>query len=300
MAVRVADSLKQQNDLKTFPVAYSEDIWIDKNKGEGEKDYADLQELYNEGALGGSGLPTPESKDKLLVSTENEETSELEWSQIDKGTIDGSAYVNLDVGSDLNTLVTHGRYRTTTKRIDRIENLPVQVAGMLTVRLTGSVIYQTYNSIDNKMYTRTSEDAGENWSDWKDVSEGGDEPFKGTHDEWDALTDSEKAQYKTVIFTDDYDKPNMKFPDYAHPFTISSSPWTAPCDCWVTFQRVSRGIPDKNPLLVNGYAVACADYDGSVENGIKVISFYGLIKEGDVLTGSAITDKVSCGIYPLV
>ncbi|MCQ2576536.1 MAG: hypothetical protein MJ162_07310 [Treponema sp.] len=87
MAVRVADSLKQQNDLKSFPVAYSEDIWIDKNKGEGEKDYADLQELYNEGALGGSGLPTPEAKDKLLLSTENEETSELEWSQVDSNTI---------------------------------------------------------------------------------------------------------------------------------------------------------------------------------------------------------------------
>lgn len=203
MAVRVADSLKQQNDLKTFPVAYSEDIWIDKNKGEGDADYKDLQTLYNEGALGGSGLPEPESKDKLLVSTENEETSELEWSQIDKGTIDGSAYVNLDVGSDLNTLVTHGRFRTTTKRIDRIENLPVQVAGMLTVRLTGSVIYQTYNSIDNKMYTRTSEDAGENWSDWKDVSEGGDEPFIGTKEEWEALSLEEKAKYKIVNFLDD-------------------------------------------------------------------------------------------------
>ena len=119
MAVRVADSLKQQNDLKSFPVAYSEDIWIDKNKGEGEKDYADLQELYNEGALGGSGLPTPESKDKLLLSVENEETSELEWSQVDKSTV-------------------------------------------------------------------------------------GDSPFKGTHDEWDVLTDEQKAMFETVIFTDDY------------------------------------------------------------------------------------------------
>lgn len=87
MAVRVADSLKQQNDLKTFPVAYSEDIWIDKNKGEGDADYKDLQTLYNEGALGGSGLPIPESKDKLLMSTENTETSELEWSQVDKNSI---------------------------------------------------------------------------------------------------------------------------------------------------------------------------------------------------------------------
>ena len=84
MAVRIADTLKQQNDLKTFPVAFSEDIWIDKSKGEGTADYKDLQTLYNEGSLGGSGLPEPATKDKLLLSTENTETSELEWSQVDK------------------------------------------------------------------------------------------------------------------------------------------------------------------------------------------------------------------------
>ena len=33
---------------------------------------------------GGSGLPEPRAKDKLLLSTENTETSELEWSQVDK------------------------------------------------------------------------------------------------------------------------------------------------------------------------------------------------------------------------
>ena len=87
MAVRVADTLKQQNDLKTFPVAFSEDIWIDQNKGEGDANYKDLQTLYNEGALGGSGLPEPETKDKLLLSTENAETSKLEWSQVDKSKV---------------------------------------------------------------------------------------------------------------------------------------------------------------------------------------------------------------------
>ena len=33
---------------------------------------------------GGSGLPEPEAKDKLLLSTENAETSEIEWTQVDK------------------------------------------------------------------------------------------------------------------------------------------------------------------------------------------------------------------------
>ena len=87
MAVRVADTLKQQNDLKTFPVAFSEDIWIDQNKGAGDANYKDLQTLYNEGALGGSGLPEPETKDKVLLSTENAETSKLEWSQVDKSKV---------------------------------------------------------------------------------------------------------------------------------------------------------------------------------------------------------------------
>ena len=36
---------------------------------------------------GGSGLPEPESKDKLLLSTENAETSKLEWSQVDKSKV---------------------------------------------------------------------------------------------------------------------------------------------------------------------------------------------------------------------
>lgn len=84
MAVRIADTMKQQNDLKTFPVAYSEDVWIDQNKGKGNANYKDLQTLYNEGSLGGSGLPEPETKDKVLLSTENAETSKLEWSQVDK------------------------------------------------------------------------------------------------------------------------------------------------------------------------------------------------------------------------
>lgn len=56
MAVRVADSIKQQNDLDTFPVAYGADIWLDKNKGSGTEDFASIQALYNAGALGGSDI----------------------------------------------------------------------------------------------------------------------------------------------------------------------------------------------------------------------------------------------------
>lgn len=53
--VRISDTLKQQNDLTSFPVAYSDGIWLDKNKGVGTADYSDLQTMYNSGELGGGG-----------------------------------------------------------------------------------------------------------------------------------------------------------------------------------------------------------------------------------------------------
>lgn len=81
-----------------------------------------------------------------------------------------TGHTNLDTGSDLNTLVDYGTYRTTTKRIDRIDNVPVQVAGMLEVRLTGGVIYHTYKTIDDEMYIRSSEDTGATWADWKKIA----------------------------------------------------------------------------------------------------------------------------------
>lgn len=88
MAVRVADTVKAQNDLKSFPVAYSEDIWLDQNKGKGDADYKDLQTLYNENKLGGSGLPEPESADKVLVSaSSNTRADGLEWKQVNKNDV---------------------------------------------------------------------------------------------------------------------------------------------------------------------------------------------------------------------
>lgn len=55
MAVRIADTLKQQNNLTTFPVAYGEDIWLDKNKGVGTENYSNLQTMFNNNELGGGG-----------------------------------------------------------------------------------------------------------------------------------------------------------------------------------------------------------------------------------------------------
>lgn len=41
----------------------------------------------------GGGLPEPESKDKLLLSSENETTSELEWKQVDKSEVGSIEFV---------------------------------------------------------------------------------------------------------------------------------------------------------------------------------------------------------------
>lgn len=46
--------------------------------------YSKDEKLINVCGGSGSGLPEPEAKDKLLLSTENAETSKLEWSQVDK------------------------------------------------------------------------------------------------------------------------------------------------------------------------------------------------------------------------
>ena len=80
MSVKLADTLKPLGD---FEVAESQDISI-KLKDDTN---TTIQDAYDNGLLGGSGLPEPESKDKLLLSVENEETSELEWSQVDKSTV---------------------------------------------------------------------------------------------------------------------------------------------------------------------------------------------------------------------
>ena len=55
MPVRIADYMRQQNDLDTFPVAYGKDIWLDKNKGSGTPNYASIQSMLDNDELGGGG-----------------------------------------------------------------------------------------------------------------------------------------------------------------------------------------------------------------------------------------------------
>ena len=55
MAVRIADNLKALNDSTDFPVAYGEDIWLDKNKGVAPANYKSIQAMYNDDELGSGG-----------------------------------------------------------------------------------------------------------------------------------------------------------------------------------------------------------------------------------------------------
>ena len=53
--VRISDTLKQQNDLTSFPVAFSDSIWLNKDKSGATEDYSDLQTMYNNDELGNGG-----------------------------------------------------------------------------------------------------------------------------------------------------------------------------------------------------------------------------------------------------
>lgn len=108
--VRVSDTLKQQNNLDTFPVAYGADIWLDKNKGSGTEDFASIQALYNAGALGGSDIEVtsmPDASasylDKVLLYVG--ETGTYEYGKFYKCVSDGEtppsySWEDAGIGSD--------------------------------------------------------------------------------------------------------------------------------------------------------------------------------------------------------
>lgn len=163
--IKIADTIESASDFPSMMAKSLNIILKDDTE-------SSLQDAYNNGLLGGSGLPEPESKDKLLLSTENEETSELEWSQVDKSTV-------------------------------------------------------------------------------------GDLPFKGTHDEWDALSDEEKAKYETVIFTDDCGeggKGGVGFIDLSRKIATftGSCNWTATENCYINLNAHSSGSTGSTRVLVDG------------------------------------------------
>lgn len=75
MSIKLADTLKPMAD---FPAVMGEDLNLVKADGT-EKN---LQKMYEDGELGGSGLPEPEDVNKLLISLRHD--GKLKWLQIDK------------------------------------------------------------------------------------------------------------------------------------------------------------------------------------------------------------------------
>lgn len=80
MAVKLADTLQAMAD---FPVAMASGINIVK-EDDTEKD---LQQMYEDGELGGESMPMPLSANMLLVSENDETSGDLIWSQIDKSEV---------------------------------------------------------------------------------------------------------------------------------------------------------------------------------------------------------------------
>lgn len=80
MSVKLADTLQAMAD---FPVAMASGINIVK-EDDTEKD---LQQMYEDGELGGESMPMPLSANMLLVSENDETSGDLIWSQIDKSEV---------------------------------------------------------------------------------------------------------------------------------------------------------------------------------------------------------------------
>lgn len=78
--VKLADTLQAMSD---FPVAMASGINIVK-EDDTEKD---LQQMYEDGELGGESMPMPLSANMLLVSENDETSGDLIWSQIDKSEV---------------------------------------------------------------------------------------------------------------------------------------------------------------------------------------------------------------------
>lgn len=84
MAVKVADVIESMNP-EGFPAMMGKSVNLVKEDGT-EKS---LQAMFDDKELGGggNGLPTPEAKDKVLLTKINGDTLKPEWQQVDKGEV---------------------------------------------------------------------------------------------------------------------------------------------------------------------------------------------------------------------
>jgi hypothetical protein len=97
MAVKVAATIKPMGTA-TFPVAQGVDIEITKH----DNSLGRLQQMYNDGELG--GLPTPSASSKMLISkTVNEE---LVWAEVDADNNKLANSSNYQTGSQVENSIT--------------------------------------------------------------------------------------------------------------------------------------------------------------------------------------------------
>ena len=84
-----------------------------------------------------------------------------------------------------------------------------------------------------------------------------------------------------------------RFPDWAHPKTITVNPWTADEDCYVECVAVSTG--GGAHLDIDGNVASVRDDAG----GVHVTTLNGFIKKGQVLTATQ-TMPDRCKVFPLL
>lgn len=127
---------------------------------------------YTDKKIEEAGMPAPEAKDKLLMSTENAETSELEWSQVDKS----------EVGEvPLATTSTPGIVKPDGETITVDNDGTLHAAPANTFNAEDFSV-DSANEVSLLPARRV---------------------YNGTRSAWDSLSVAEKTQYGATAFTDD-------------------------------------------------------------------------------------------------
>ena len=233
MAVRVSDNLKPQNDSTEFPVAYGEDIWLDKNKGSGTPNYDSIQNMLNNDELG-SGSST--QVDTMPVASVDELGKIYQYTG-SSGTYTNGFFYQCKawgyLGWDCDGTILY------TKDTETIVGKNVYIDSSGTMSLEGTITqvaddYSTLTYIDTNEDTHectrdNNEDIANQGYTWieKEVSPSNvkvdnesivqdssthkisvAETYETTKtctdiDEWNALSPTEQAKYENVILEQD-------------------------------------------------------------------------------------------------
>ena len=87
-----------------------------------------------------------------------------------------------------------------------------------------------------------------------------------------------------------------RFPDYAHPITISSTSWVATEDCYINMLQCFTSDSNPNTLYIDGNAVSIIDS----QSGFLIIHFCGFVKKGQSVYYDYLNYSNFCKIFPLI